>query len=65
MQYLGSCEEMAKHFGLEQSCCDSCHNDVDEGYSSLIEIEIEKGYFHVCCYMNSRYELSQETQGDG
>ncbi len=58
MQYLGGCEEAAKHFGFEQSCCDSCHNDADEGYCSLIEIEIDQGYFNVCCYMHIKYEAT-------
>jgi hypothetical protein len=45
------CEEFKQKFGVDRSCCYSCHNDFDEGYSSLCEREIEGITYCVCCRM--------------
>ncbi len=50
-KYLGRCTELSKRLRIECDCCDTCHDDDDEGYDSLCEVEFEDGYYDACCRM--------------
>lgn len=42
-------------FGDTQFCCSSCHEDADEGYFELIDIELADNYLaFVCCAVANR-----------
>lgn len=49
--YLGSCDAARERFHIGDSvrCCDSCHDDIDNGYDDGVEIEVEDGFFQTCC----------------
>ncbi len=49
--YLGSCEKALEHFKIDfrPSCCTSCHDDDDDFGIELSTVEIDCGYFEVCC----------------
>jgi len=53
---LGGCAEFAKWQGLEPECCDSCHDDANEGYGDLIDFPAPGGYYWICCRMLDKYE---------
>ena len=45
------CSQIRELFGLAEVCCDSCHEDHDQGYSDLMELEDREGKViaYVCC----------------
>ena len=56
-KYLGGCEELDKDFNLKSpSCCDSCHVDNEDYGYSLREIELDNGYYEVCCELGRAYD---------
>jgi hypothetical protein len=64
MCLLGGCSDFAKKFGLENvNCCNSCHDDDDEGYMSLSEKNFEDGWYCVCCAMLIAYDEMEKKGG--
>lgn len=55
------CEEFCSQFNLEHSCCGSCHDGFDEGYSSLCEREINGITYQVCCKVLQKYDEKNEN----
>ena len=44
------CQEAIKLHNLSNtSCCDSCHDEWDEGYGDPIELYIGDKTYYVCC----------------
>jgi len=46
---LGGCEKANEQLGLNKPCCVSCHGEWDDGYNEPIEIQVDGGYYLVCC----------------
>lgn len=59
MKYLGSCNELRKRYNLNVECCDSCHEEYDEGYD-WIEVNTTEGWYFVCCTVLNAYEEKLE-----
>ena len=48
-----SCEDLKERFGLDVSCCDSCHEDEGMGYE-MMDGELKTGeYYYCCCFVSS------------
>jgi hypothetical protein len=62
MSYPKTEEEVRKLYGIEESCCISCHDDVDEGfYSSMCEIYWpDMSTTEVCCAVKLGYERNKD-----
>lgn len=64
--YICFCEEFRKKFDISKNCCNSCHQDFDEGYSDLCEIEIDHVIYQVCCSIDLQYkEKQKDNKGEG
>jgi len=46
---MKGCRDVAKLTGIDFSCCNSCHDDEDEGYVDMIEREYRGVEYHICC----------------
>lgn len=53
---FGFCEDFETKFGLDFSCCDSCHEDFYEGYADLCEKEIDGIIYQICCNALQKYK---------
>lgn len=53
---MNFCDDLAEKLNIKCDCCDSCHNDSDNGYASLIEKEINGIYYQICCSMSIKIE---------
>lgn len=49
--YLGWCPDLAKRFNIQVNCCDCCHEDDEQEYSYLGQIQFNDGYYDTCCKM--------------
>jgi hypothetical protein len=57
VKYLGWCADLADALGIERTCCDSCHEDDNQGQSYLNQIDFQKeGYYDCCCLMRCKFE---------
>lgn len=54
--YLGGCDAFADRTRAVFGCCDSCHDDANEGWGDLLEVEMADGYYRVCCAAFSVYK---------
>lgn len=50
-KYLGWCPQLAERLNMQISCCTTCHEDDEQEYAYLSNIEFEDGYYDVCCKM--------------
>ena len=49
---MSDCADVKKRFNLiDSSCCDSCHEDAEEGVDDLFQYEHGDEVFEVCCYV--------------
>lgn len=53
LNYLGWCPDLAKRFNIQCKCCNCCHEDDQQEYAFLGQIEFEDGYYDVCCNMRN------------
>jgi hypothetical protein len=60
VKYLGGCKEAKERFHLECNCCDACHDDLDKYGIERSELEVEDGYYHVCCEVSNCYKVKYE-----
>ena len=49
--------------GVNYSCCDSCHDDEDEGYNGLLEKEFRNQEFEICCRGHTEIEKIEKLSG--
>lgn len=61
-KYLGSCEDIQDRLGFNINCCDSCHEENDEGYSDLMEYEFDDGYYNCCCTVHIRATILHQSK---
>ncbi len=66
---LGYCEEACEDLGLILDCCVSCHEDNDMGLDDLTEIDLDHGFYKVCCRIldsfNERKKNEKVAQAKG
>ena len=54
----GGCEALRNLFNKDWDCCSSCHNEDENGYYELSDIELTDGsWFRVCCLVGRSYDL--------
>lgn len=55
---MASCKDAQITFPLAPGCCTSCHEDDDEGYFELSQINVGGTEYTVCCAV---HEFLQEA----
>lgn len=48
-----------QNFRFRADCCVSCHIDNEEADISMCYIDVEEGYYEVCCAVKHAYELKE------
>ena len=57
---MGYCDAFSRKFNISERCCESCHEDYDLGLDYLIDVDIEKGFYRICCQINREYKKKDE-----
>lgn len=58
-----NCDEIIKQFNLSATCCSSCHWEAEEGYSSLLDIDLPDGSIQqTCCVIARAYDKILEEK---
>lgn len=57
------CDSVREHLKLQETCCGSCHDDEDEGFSLLCGGSLPDGTeYEVCCAVsNAATERMKQT----
>ena len=62
----GECKKFVQATGVSDSelpdCCESCHDDLDEGLSDLCTVRIGQRQFEVCCKVKMWAELQKDYE---
>lgn len=68
----GYCDDLADVLGIEHRegylpsiCCDSCHDDWNEGYDAPSEVEHEGRTYRVCCALSRALDTCVTPPGQG
>lgn len=51
--FLGYCYAYKEKLKIDKRCCDSCHEDHEEGLCDLIEKHFKNGFYLVCCRISN------------
>lgn len=49
-------QKIIERYGLPDEHCGSCHDDEDDGYADMIEIEIDGEGVALCCAVRNNLE---------
>lgn len=59
----GGCDKLTEAADLVSSCCSSCHEDDEQGYHDLPQIEFDGKEYSVCCALSNELRDSPEARG--
>jgi len=54
--YRGSCSDVTILLKIESVCCESCHQDWDEGFDEPTDFTINGARYKLCCRLGTLIE---------